>query len=149
MHTFTVETVIEAPASEVWETLADIGAINEWNPGVRASHVTTELETGHGSGRHCDLGGRNYLEEQVVEFDEGTRLTMRIVETNLPIESADIRFDLEDLGATTRVAVAPEYRLKFGPAGRLLDRLFVRRAYEKGMRALLGGLKRHVEGGRR
>ena len=39
----------------------------------------------------------------------------------------------------TRVTVAPDYRLKFGPIGMLMDVVLVRRAYRNGMRALLRG----------
>ncbi len=145
MASFITSTVIEAPHDQVWAALADIGSIHVWNPGVQASHTTSEAESGLGATRHCDLGGRNYLNEEVVEFDEGQRITMRIVDSNMPFERADIRFRLRNDGESTYVSVEPEYQLKFGPIGALMDRLFVRRTYEKGMRALLRGLKRHVE----
>jgi uncharacterized membrane protein len=145
MSTFITSTVIEAPHDQVWAALADIGSIHIWNPGVKDSHTTSDAESGLGATRHCDLGGKNYLHEEVVEFDEGERITMRIVKTNMPFDHADIRFRLRSEGDTTHVSVSPEYRLKFGPVGALLDRLFVRRTYEKGMSALLRGLKRHVE----
>ena len=147
MATFTVSTVIDAPADQVWAALADIGSISVWNPGVKNSHLTSELDSALGATRHCDLGGRNYLDEEVVEFTAGQALTMRITKTNLPFRHADIRFRLEPRGAATRVTVSPEYQLKYGPVGRLMDLVMVRRTYEKGMRGLLRGLKNHVEAG--
>lgn len=145
MATFEIQTTIDAPVSRVWEALADIGAIHEWNPGVKDARVTSEEPTGPGASRRCDLGGKNYLDELVVEWEEGRRLTMRIVDTNLPFKRADVRFHLEPRDGTTTVKVSPDYELKYGPLGSVLDALFARRAYEKGMRALLAGLKRHVE----
>lgn len=145
MATFTVSTVIDAPADQIWAALADIGSISVWNPGVKNSHLTSELDAALGATRHCDLGGRNYLDEEVVEFATGEALTMRITKTNLPFRHADIRFRLEPHGEATQVSVSPEYQLKFGPVGRLMDLVMVRRSYEKGMKALLRGLKRHVE----
>ena len=145
MSSFTTSTLIDAPHSHVWSALADIGAIHEWNPGVRASHTTSDLDSGLGATRHCDLGGRNFLDEEVVEYEAGQRLTMRIVDSNMPFQRADIRFRLEAVGDATKVTVAPDYQLKYGPIGTLMDRLFVGRMYEKGMRALLRGLKQHVE----
>lgn len=147
MTTFTTSTTIDAPRDRVWAALADIGSISVWNPGVLDSRTTSEEATGLGASRHCDLGGRNYLDEQVVRFEDGEAITMRIVDSNLPFEHADIHFTLDSNGAGTRVTVAPEYRLKFGPIGRLMDRLVVRRTYEKGMKSLLRGLKRHLESG--
>lgn len=145
MATFTTSTIIHAPREEVWAVLADIGSIHSWNPGVEHSHTTTEKDSGLGASRHCDLGGRNYLEEEVVEYEQGEKLTMRVTDSNLPFAHANIRFFLEPEETSTRVILQPDYELKFGLVGELMDRLFVRRSYEKGMQALLRGLKRHVE----
>lgn len=145
MSGFIVEIRIHASAEQVWAALADIGAIHRWNPGVVHSYVTTERTAGLGAGRRCDLGGKNYLKEEVVEWEPGKRLTLRIIDTSLPFKAADIRFVLHPDVSGTRVAVSPDYRLKFGPLGTILDRLYVRGAYRKGMTALLYGLKRYVE----
>ncbi|MDJ0955170.1 MAG: SRPBCC family protein [Acidimicrobiia bacterium] len=145
MSTFTTSIVINAPSDEVWATLADIPSIHEWNPGVEASHGTSEETTGLGATRHCDLGGRNFLDEEVVKYETGRRLTMRIVDSNMPFRSADIHFRLEPEGNATTVSVSPDYRLKYGPVGAVMDRLMVRNMYEKGMNGLLRGLKEHVE----
>jgi uncharacterized protein YndB with AHSA1/START domain len=145
MGGFSETIVIEAPRTAVWQELADIGSIARWNPGVVASSRTTRLRDGLGAGRRCELGGRRFLEEEVVEWVAERVLTMRITMTNLPFESADIRFTLDGDGARTRVTVSPSYTLKFGPLGRLLDAVVVRWYYRKGMVNLLRGLKQHVE----
>lgn len=147
MHTFSRQTTIEAPVSEVWETLADIGRIHEWNPGVVASHTTSDQPTGAGASRHCDLGGRNFLDEAVVEWQPERKLTMRINETNLPFKSADIQFTLEAVNKGTTVTVSPLYQLKFGPFGRFLNWVYVTENYKTGMENLLTGLKNYIERG--
>lgn len=144
MSTFSTKINIEAPSNRVWEVLADIGNIYIWNPGVVHSHATNDHK-GIGARRHCDLGGKNYLDEDIVECEENKRLTMRITKTNLPFKSADIRFTLETENNNTIVTVSPIYELKFGVVGKLLDLFFVRRTYVKGMNSLLKGLKKHVE----
>jgi uncharacterized protein YndB with AHSA1/START domain len=146
MSSFTSEIKIDAPVGAVWEVLADYGNIYRWHPDAVASHLTTEKETGPGARRHLDLGGKNYLDEEVIEWESGQRLTVRIVATNLPFKSADIRITLRPENGGTVVTVAPLYELKFGLLGKLLDRLYVQRNYEKNMRALLAGLKDYVEG---
>ncbi|MFQ5855106.1 MAG: SRPBCC family protein [Anaerolineae bacterium] len=145
MNSFTTEIQINAPVENVWKALADIGNIYLWNPGVVSSHLTTDGATDIGARRHCDLGGQNYLDEEVVEWDAGRRLTMRIIGTNLPFKTADIRFTLRAENGATIVAVSPDYALRFGPLGKILDRLYARRSYMKGMQALLRGLKQYVE----
>ncbi len=145
MSTFSVNRTIKANTNEVWQALADIGNIYEWNPGVVHSEVTSDQATGLGAERHCDLGGKNYLDEEVVDWEVDQRLTMRIVGTNLPFKTADIRFTLRPENDATTITVSPEYKLKFGIIGSLLDALFVHRTYKKGMGDLLDGLKEHVE----
>ena len=146
MGSFAIETKIEAPVTEVWQALGEIGDIYRWNPGVRASHTTSEQEAGLGATRFCDLGGKNFLDEEVVLWQPNEKLTMRITGTNLPFATADIRFTLRPENDTTVVTVSPLYKLKYGLLGELLDRVYVRKSYQKGMEALLAGLKAHVEG---
>jgi hypothetical protein len=144
--TFNESAIIDAPVDEVWTVLADIGTISTWNPGVKDSHQTTGGNVEKGACRHCDLGGKNYLIEEVVTFEPTLAITFRITDTNLPFKAADIRFTLtEDRGATS-VTVSPIYELKFGVVGKLLDTLIVQPTYRKGMKELLRGLKSHVEG---
>lgn len=145
MGNFATETIIEAPVTEVWQALGEIGDIYRWNPGVRASHTTSEQEEGLGATRYCDLGGKNYLDEEVVLWQPNEKLTMRITGTNLPFATADIRFTLRPENGATVVTVSPLYTLKYGPLGELLDRVYVRGSYQKGMQSLLAGLKTYVE----
>ena len=145
MATFTAETRIAAPPEAVWDVLADIGAIHTWNPGVVDSRVTSQSGEGVGASRHCDLGGKNYLDEDVVEWSPNEGITFRIVGSNMPFDRADIAFRLHPDGSGTRVTVSPDYAMKFGPLGKLMDALMVRRMYRKGMGELLDGLREHVE----
>ncbi len=145
MGEFEEQATISAPPEKVWDVLADIGNIHLWNPGVVDSQQTTPGEVSVGARRRCDLGGKNYLDEEVVKFERPHSLTIRITNTNLPFQTADIRFSLEPQGDETVVKVSPEYRLKFGWLGRILDWVMVRSQYSKGMRGLLRGLKDYVE----
>jgi len=146
MGTFATETIIRAAVDEVWRALGQIGDIYRWNPGVKASHTTSEVEDGLGATRFCDLGGGNYLDEAVVAWQPHEKLTMRIMGTNLPFETADVRFTLRPISAGTVVSVSPLYKLKYGPLGVLLDKVYVQKSYQKGMESLLAGLKNYVEG---
>ncbi len=71
---------------------------------------------------------------------------MRIRDTNLPFKTADIRFTLRGDEGGTEVEVSPIYDLKFGVFGKVLDTLYVKTSYKKGMEDLLRGLKKYVEG---
>ena len=43
MSSFATKTTIKAPVEKVWETLADIGSIYLWNPGVQNPRSTPTL----------------------------------------------------------------------------------------------------------
>lgn len=149
MGEFEVTETIHAPIYAVWGRLAEVGSIAEWNPSVKKSYTTSEAATGFGASRHCELGGSNYLDEDVVTFKRQEAITFRITKTNMPFKSADIRFTLHkddgDPGATC-VTCSPIYKLKYGPVGELLDAVMVRKQYRAGMKGLLVGLKEDLEG---
>ena len=145
MSTLTERIIIDRPRHLVWVTLADVGTIADWNPGLIGSRRTNSV-VGVGAARHCDISRTHSLTEVVTEFEPEERITFRIVETTLPFAAADIRFRLTDhCDGTTQVTVTPTYRLRYGVLGRLLDLSAVRRSYRTGMRGLLTGLKGHLE----
>ncbi len=149
---FTVTTRIAAPKDEVWSVLSDLGSIHRWNPGVKASHATSDAPGGEDATRHCDLqrpGGKavGYLEERAVEWREGDGYRIEITDSNLPLKTASVEFALEADGDGTLVRVGPRYKLKGGPIGWLVDKVIGRRQYRKGMEQLAAGLKYHVETG--
>lgn len=146
MSTFIVETTILAPISQVWAALADIGNIADWNPGVHASHTTSEQAEGVGAKRHCKLGGKSYLDESVIRWEENRAITFQVDQTDMPFQKCHIHFTLDAVGEhKTTVSCSPDYTLKYGLAGKLLDRIAVKRTYRNGMRSLLDGLRDHVE----
>lgn len=145
MSEFEEQIIISASPDKVWDVLADIRNIYLWNPGVVRSKQTTLGEVGVGAWRHCNLGGKNYLDEEVIEFEKPHRLTMRINHTNLPFKAAEIRYTVELQGDKTLVRVSPKYQLKFGLLGGIFDTIMVRSQYRKGMQELLHGLRNYVE----
>jgi len=55
------------------------------------------------------------------------------------------RVHLDEVDDGTEVAVPSGYSLRFGPVGRIMDAVMVRRTYARGMEGLLAGLQRHLE----
>lgn len=148
MGSFSTEIRIDAPREKVWEVLADLGGIYKWNPGVSHSRSTSESGGGEGATRHCDLvSPKGYLEERAFDWREGEGFKIDVYESNLPIKRNVVEFALRSDEDGTIVSVAPDYELKFGPIGALLDRLVAGRKLRKGMDNLLAGLKYHVETG--
>ena len=148
MAQFKVQIRINAPKEKVWAVLADIGGIYRWNPGVTHSYSTSETNDGEGATRHCDLyNPKGYLKERVLDWREGEGFKIDIYETNLPIERNVVDFSVETDGDGTIVKVSPDYAIKYGLLGALVDWLFIQRKLKQGMDGLLAGLKYHVETG--
>ena len=150
MPRITVTTRIQASKEQVWAVLADIGSIYKWNPGVSKSHTISDRTQGEGAQRHCDLVKKgDYLKERALDWREGEGFKIDVYETNLPLKRNVVTFSLEadGDGDGTIVTVSPDYELKFGPAGVLMDMLFVGRQVRRGMADLVAGLKYHIETG--
>ena len=148
MGAFSTEIRINAPKEKVWGVLADLGGIYKWNPGVSHSRSTSEASGGEGATRHCDLANpKGYLEERAFDWREGEGFKIDIYESSFPIERNVVEFSLRADGDGTIVSVSPDYQLKFGPIGALIDKLVAGRQLRKGMENLLAGLKYHVETG--
>ncbi len=145
MTTFTETIEIDAKVARVWGTLAAVGSIAEWNPGLVGSQATNNA-IGLGATRFCDIDGKQNLDEEVVLFEPMRAITFRITRTTLPFRFADIRFTLSEDAEKTLVSVSPDYELKYGLLGQLLDWAVVSTAYKRGMRGLLTGLKVRAEG---
>lgn len=148
MAHFSTQIRINATKEEVWEVLADFGGIYRWNPGVRHSYSTSESNHGLLATRHCELlKGDDYLDENILEWRDGESFKVNIYETNLPLHRNVVEFSIESDGGGTIVTVAPEYVLKFGLLGRLMNQIVVGRKFKEGMKDLLAGLKYHIETG--
>ncbi len=148
MAHFSTQIRINATTEKVWEVLADFGGIYRWNPGVRHSYSTSEINQGLLATRRCELlKGDDYLDEQILEWRDGESFKVEISETNLPFHRSVVEFSIEADGNGTLVTVAPDYALKYGLLGRLLNQIVVRRKFKKGMEDLLTGLKYHIETG--
>ena len=65
----------------------------------------------------------------------------------MPLKRNVVDFTVETDGDGTLVSVSPDYELKFGPLGVLMDKLFAGRQFRNGMAEMLAGLKHHVETG--
>ncbi len=148
MAHFSTQIRINATKEKVWGVLADFGGIYRWNPGVRHSYSTSESNQGLLATRHCELlKGDDYLNEQILEWRDEQSFKVDIYETNLPLHRNVVEFSVEAEGSATIVTVAPDYTLKYGLLGWLMNQLVVRRKFQKGMEDLLIGLKYHIETG--
>ncbi len=121
MPSITQAIDIRAPRQRVWTLLADLGAVADYSPNVRASHWESEQRTGVGAARHCDIAPRGYAKERATRWSEGRGYTLEVYEGLPPIFSGlVVDFVLSD-GANqgTRVQQTMTFTLKGGLLGSL------------------------------
>jgi ligand-binding SRPBCC domain-containing protein len=138
---------IDARPEDVWRVLGDLEALDAYDPGVARSRRTSPQRDGLGAARRCELEPTGWFEERITEWRPTEALAFELSACNLPVELLRHRYTLAPEGGGTRVTQRMEYRLKYGPVGRLLDALVVRRKWDAGIRSFLAGLKDFVESG--
>lgn len=137
--------VIEAPPSVVWAVLADLDALERYDPAIARSEVESSDARGVGASRRCTLKAGGWFRERVTKWVPQCELAFELYECTLPVRRLRHHYTLTVEGNGTRVQQRMEYELKFGLVGALLDVLGVRRKWDTGIKVFFQGLKAEVE----
>jgi ligand-binding SRPBCC domain-containing protein len=145
MTVLTNRITIAAARPAVWKTLTTLELLETYDPGVRSSRVTGEVATGPGAERRCDLRPAGWFVERVVAWQPEQALAFELVTCSLPVAHLRHDYTLTAQDGGTVVTQVMTYELKYGPAGRLLDAVMMRRQWDQGIKGFLAGLKQTVE----
>ena len=140
---------IDAPPEKVWSVLASLDALDRYDPGVTKSEIVTPVREGPGSARRCDLKPGGWFKEKVADWKPNESLSFELYECTLPVRRLTHSYTLTPDGSGTVVRQRMEYELKFGPVGKLMDAVMVRKKWDAGIKGFFAGLKHYVETGRR
>jgi ligand-binding SRPBCC domain-containing protein len=140
---------IDATPEEVWSVLASLDALARYDPGVAKSEIVSPVKEGPGAARRCDLTPGGWFKERVADWRPNEALSFELYECTLPVRKLQHSYALVREGNSTVVRQRMEYELKFGPFGKLLDAMMVRRKWTAGIESFLSGLKRYAESGQR
>ena len=141
---------IDAPPEKVWSVLASLDVLSDYDPGVSKSEIVSDAKQGPGAARRCDLKPGGWFKERVAAWRPNEALSFELYECTLPVRALRHSYTLVPDRGGTLVSQRMEYRLKFGPLGKLLDAMIVRKRWNAGIHGFFSGLKRYIEaGGRR
>jgi hypothetical protein len=140
------EIAIDASPADVVATLADVGALADYDPTVASAEVTSEQRAGVGAARKVTMAdGRHWFEETMTVCEPGGPLAFELTACNFPIRSLRHSYTVASIDGQTTVAQEMTYTVKYGPLGMLLDRLALRRGFDAGVKQFLSGLQSHLE----
>jgi hypothetical protein len=140
---------IDAPCTpdRVWTLLADLEAVERYNPGVREARIRGTPRTGIGAMRVCELLPSGRVTERVTHWEEGRALGLEVAASDWPIQFMRWVTRVEPRGGGgTRITQELEYRVKFGPVGWLLDRFMMERKLRASLDTIFASLVKHASG---
>ena len=112
---------------KVWALLADLEAVQRYNPSVRSARLAGERRSGIGAMRACELVPHGRVVERVTHWEDGREVGLEVAESDWPIHFMRWVTRIEPEGDGTRITQDLEYKVKFGLVGWLLDRLVMKR----------------------
>ena len=144
----TIHHEIEAacPPERVWAVLADLEAVQHYNPTVRTAAVRGARRAGVGAERVCDLQPKGRVVERVTHWDEHRAVGLEVAESDWPIRFMRWVTRIEPKGSGSLVTQDLEYALKFGPLGWLLDKLVMKRKLTATLDEVFARLAQRAEG---
>ena len=113
-YTIKGETTINASKSRVWEILANLETVEDYDSAIVKSFYLSDQREGVGASRQCDLPDGSYVREGVVDWRDGEGYTLTVDEdgTEYPVSDQKIEFSLEETDEGTRVVMSYKYSLK-------------------------------------
>jgi hypothetical protein len=117
----------KCPPEHVWTLLADLEAVERYNPSVRSAKIRGDRRSGVGAERACELSPSGRVVERVTVWDPGRAVGLEVVESDWPIHFMRWVTKVEPSRDGCVIRQDLEYEVKFGVLGRLMDRWVMKR----------------------
>ena len=122
----STQLVLDMPRERAWEKLRDISLAHNYVPGIIKTAIVSEQREGVGASRHVYRNAKSYIQETVIEWDEGHGFLIRLHRGDKPappFRNAWFRYRLDDEGADKTLFTASlEYELPWGALGAWLEK---------------------------
>jgi uncharacterized protein YndB with AHSA1/START domain len=132
---------INASIDEVWAVLADLEAVQHYNPMVAGARCVSNSKQGVGATRICDFRPGGSATERITEWQPPQAMSMEAIEHPWPMESVRWRNQLTPTGEGTRLSQVLEYEL----TGDRAMAAEMEAQWSQGLNAVFAGLKAYVE----
>lgn len=89
---------INSNSEIIWPMLSDFANICDYHPMIKRSYTKLVPNSRKiGAIRHCDLNRGKYIEEKLIEYEEGSHYVAELYDSNFPLKAGDTTFKLERL----------------------------------------------------
>jgi hypothetical protein len=146
-HVRVTHATSAAPAL-CWELMADFANIDYFNPHLSESRLLEgSPANGLGTTRHCDIkGGKNYIRERVVDWQEGRSYTVDIYDGTMPVTGMMTTLGLSPRpGGGSHLFMETSYTPRYGIVGKAMDVLAMRRMFSRMLLDVIKGLAEKAE----
>jgi|GEM_PF-2281162 len=145
MTTLHHEIRINASKHQVFDTLANLELVAEYNPNIQAAkYLSSEPMRGVGSARECSTKD-GPIRERVTGFEEGKEISMELYAHNWPIELMNWTTRVAVDGEGTLVTQSLNYKMKFGLLGALLNKVVMKNKMDKTLNEVFKSMRDYIE----
>lgn len=88
-----IPVFVDAPADKMWSIISQFKDIHKYSPFLKSSRVLDDKRPGIGAIRACEDQKGNQWREECVDFDEGSRVTLRFLaeDPNFPLPASKMQ----------------------------------------------------------
>ncbi len=143
------EAIVAAAKDSTWALLANLEAVELYDPGVEHAFFVSNQHQGPGAARQCDLADGTYVKERIVDWRDGEGYEIEVYEdttNDFPFTDQRVRFSVRAEGAGTLVRMTYSYAPK---AESGLDRVQAAAIADEVVTGVLSGLQNFIQTGQR
>jgi hypothetical protein len=148
MSQLEITRVISQSPEKIWSILKDFGGIYRVHPMVERSPIINGKASGLGAERRCEFYDGSTVEEVVSGYREGTWMEVKITKGSLPLNDIIAAFNLtKTRDGHTQLNVVVDYTPKYGPLGKAMNALMIRRRFKRLFGEVITGIELHAATG--
>jgi len=88
----------------VWSTVAlNYGDVANYLPSVKASHFMGDKRACVGTQRHCDFQKKGWIEEEIIEWNEGESFKLKFLQSSMPMKMMESKFHFKEVDGKTEM----------------------------------------------
>lgn len=120
------QVLIDMPRAAAWDKLKDISLAHNYVPGIVKTEIVSEQTTGVGASRYVYRNKHSYIQETVIEWNEGRGFLIRLHKGDKPappFKNATFRYELEEKGTDQTLFTASlTFEMPWGGVGTWLEK---------------------------